>query len=173
MTDDELSLVPVEARPYQGTSAGIVTRLAANSLDALVVVTALVGAYVGWAAILFLVDPRQFRFPEPPFEWFVLCFLGFLVVYLTTAWWVSGRSFGDHVMGIRVVTGRRSRSSLVMAFGRALMCAFFPIGLLWCVVDPKRRAVHDLVMRTSVIYDWLPRPTSPRRDEDDRQAGVA
>lgn len=172
MTDDELSVVPVEARPYQGTSAGIVTRLVASSLDALVVITALVGAYAGWAAILFLVAPRQFRLPAPPLEWFVLCFLGFLVVYLTTAWWVSGRSLGDHVMGIRVVTGERSRSSLVTAFGRALMCAGFPVGLLWCAVDPQRRAVHDLVMRTSVVYDWLPRPMSPRRERDERQPGV-
>lgn len=173
MTGDELSLVPVEARPYQGTSAGIVTRLVANSLDALVVVMALVAAYAGWAAILYLIDPRQFRLPEPHFEWFVLSFLGFLMVYLTTAWWVSGRSLGDHVMGIRVVTGKRSRNSLAISFGRALMCTFFPIGLLWCAVDPKRRAVHDLVMRTSVVYDWLPRPTSPRRQRDERQPPIS
>ena len=163
MTDDELSLVPAEARPYQGASAGIVTRLAANSLDALVVVAALVGTYLGFVAFLFMIDPRGFQLPAPPLQWFIVCFLWYLVMYLTAAWWVSGRSLGDHVMGIRVVTGKRSRSSLVVAFGRALMCAFFPIGLLWCAVDPQRRAVHDLVMRTSVIYDWLPRPTSPRR----------
>ena len=172
MTDDELSLVPAEARAYQGTAAGIVTRLAANSLDALVVVMALVGAYAGLVAFRFVIAPRGFQLPEPPFQWFLVLFLGFLVTYLTAAWWVSGRTLGDHVMGIRVVTGRRSRSSLVIAFGRALMCAFFPIGLMWCAVDPQRRAAHDLVMRTSVIYDWLPRPTASPRTEDHRQPGT-
>jgi len=172
VNDAELSRVPAEARPYQGTAAGIVTRLAANSVDALVVVTALAAGYAGFVAFRFALSPRGFQLPNPSLAGFLVGFLWLLVAYLTTAWWLSGRTIGDHVMGIRVVTGRRSRSSLVIAFGRALMCTFFPIGLLWCAVDRQRRAVHDLVMRTSVIYDWLPRPTSPRREKGERQPDV-
>jgi ribose/xylose/arabinose/galactoside ABC-type transport system permease subunit len=33
----------------------------------------------------------------------------------------------------------------------------FPIGLLWCGVSASRRSVQDVVLRTSVIYDWRPR----------------
>jgi len=43
------------------------------------------------------------------------------------------------------------------AFFRAVVCAVFPLGLLWCAVDRKRRAIHDLLLRTRVVYDWIPR----------------
>jgi uncharacterized RDD family membrane protein YckC len=158
MNDPELSLVPLEARPYQGSAAGIATRVAANTVDALVIGAALVGVYAGVAAFRFVVAPRDFRLPDPSLVWFAVCFFELLVVYLTAAWWLSGRTIGDHVMGIRVVTGKRSRLRFAPAFGRALMCAFFPVGLLWCAVSRERRAVHDVVLRTSVVYDWLPRP---------------
>ena len=179
MNDSQLSLVPLAARPYQGTAAGIVTRLAANILDALVVVVALVGAYVGYVALRFVVAPRNFQVPALSLDLVVVAFFAGLVLYLTAAWWISGRTLGDRVMGIRVVTGTRLRLQLARAFVRSMLCAAFPIGLLWCAVNRERRALHDLVLRTSVVYDWLPRtasnrtrPTlragriSPRRDED-------
>jgi uncharacterized RDD family membrane protein YckC len=158
----ELSPVPQEARPYQGTAAGIATRLAANTIDGLVVGAGVAGAYAGIVALRFVLAPRDFELPDPRLLWFVLGFFELLVVYLTAAWWLSGRTIGDHVMGIRVVTGKRSRLRLLRAFSRAVLCSFFPIGLLWCVVDRDRRAVHDLVLHTSVVYDWLPRPAAAR-----------
>ena len=33
----------------------------------------------------------------------------------------------------------------------------FPLGLLWCAVDGSRRSVQDVVLRTTVVYDWQPR----------------
>jgi uncharacterized RDD family membrane protein YckC len=158
VNDAELSLVPLEARPYQGTAAGIVTRLAANTIDALVVGLALVGTYAGVAAFRFVVEPRHYQLPDPSLLWFVVGFFGLLVVYLTAAWWVSGRTLGDHVMGIRVVTGKRSRLRFGRSLARAVFCAGIPVGLLWCAVDRERRSLQDLVLRTSVVYDWLPRP---------------
>ena len=158
MNEVELSLVPVEARPYQGRSAGIVTRLAANTVDTLLVGAALIGTYLGVVACRFLLAPRDFTWQEPSWVWFVLGFFWTTVVYLTAAWWISGRTVGDHVMGIRVVTGKRTRLRIGRAFVRAVLCAVFPIGLLWCVVSRDRRAFHDVLLRTSVVYDWLPRP---------------
>ncbi len=169
MNDHELALVPVEARAYQGTPAGIVTRVAANSVDALVVVLAVAGTYAGFVALTFVLDPRGFELPDLSLLVFVVGYLALLVVYLTGAWWVSGRTFGDHLMGIRVVTGTRSRLRLLQAAARAVVCAFVPIGLVWCAVDRERRALHDLLLRTSVVYDWLPRPSargSSRLGED-------
>jgi uncharacterized RDD family membrane protein YckC len=154
----ELSLVPLEARAYQGRTAGIITRLAANTIDGALVCAALIGTYLGVVAFFFVVSPRAFTWPSPSLFWFVLGFFGMTVVYLTAAWWVSGRTIGDHVMGVRVVTGKRTRLRIGRAFLRAVLCAAFPIGLLWCVVSRDRRAVHDVLLRTSVVYDWLPRP---------------
>jgi uncharacterized RDD family membrane protein YckC len=165
VNEAELSLIPLEARPYQGTAAGVVTRVAANAIDVLVVVTTLVGGYVGFVAFRFIVAPRNFRVPAPTVQWAIVGFFTGLVLYLTAAWWISGRTPGDHVMGIRVVTGQRRRLGLLRALARALLYAAFPIGLLWCAVDPKRRSLQDLVLRTSVIHDWLPRPTTAMAPE--------
>ena len=165
MNEAELSLIPLEARPYQGTAAGVVSRVAANAIDVLLVATTLVGGYVGFVAFRFVVAPRNFRVPAPTVQWAIVGFFTGLVLYLTAAWWISGRTPGDHVMGIRVVTGQRRRLRFARALARAILYAAFPVGLLWCAFDPKRRSLQDLVLRTSVIHDWLPRPTAVQDPE--------
>jgi uncharacterized RDD family membrane protein YckC len=84
-----------------------------------------------------------------------------LVLYQTLAWWLTGRTYGGLVMGLRVVnfTGRGLR--LAGSFARAIFCACFPIGILWVAVSRENRSVQDVVLRTSVIYDWQPKD-SPR-----------
>ena len=151
--------VPREARSYQGASAGVVTRLAAGIVDALVVAAALVGSYAAWVGVRFVLEPRSFRMPDSSLLWSVTLFIGYLVVYLTVAWWMAGRSIGDHVWGIRVTTRNGGLLGPVRAFVRAVTCAIFPVGLLWCAVDRDRRSLHDLVLRTSVVYDWMSHPS--------------
>ena len=154
-----MASVPREARSHQGTSAGVVTRLAAGVVDALVVALALAGSYAAWVALVFVLDPRRFRMPDASLLGSVAFFLAYLVVYLTVSWWMAGRSLGDHLWGIRVTSRNGDLMGLVRAFVRAVTCAFFPVGLLWCAVDRDRRSLHDLVLRTAVTYDWLPHPS--------------
>lgn len=160
MNEPEMASVPREARSYQGSSAGVVTRLAAGVVDVLLVAVALAGSYAAWAALRFVLEPREFRMPDPSLLWVVISFFAYLVPYLTVTWWMAGRSIGDHVWGIRVTTRQGEQLGLVRAFARAVMCAAFPVGLLWCAIDRDRRALHDLVLRTSVIYDWLAHPSA-------------
>ncbi|MDX6237576.1 MAG: hypothetical protein QOG10_2391, partial [Kribbellaceae bacterium] len=44
---------------------------------------------------------------------------------------------------------------------RAAFCSLFPIGLFLCVGGREHRSLQDLVLRTSVIYDWQPRQPRP------------
>lgn len=157
MAKAELSTVPLEARGYQGSPAGIVTRLAANAVDAFAITATLVGAYTGFLAILFVTGPRSFNPPDPSLWWLAIAYLAGVIVYLAGAWWLVGRTLGDHVMGLRVITRKHGRLRPVRALSRAVLCAFFPVGLVWCAVSRERRAVHDILLRTSVVYDWLPR----------------
>lgn len=160
MNEPEMLSVPREARSYQGTCAGVVTRLAAGTIDILAVAIAVAGTYAGWAALRFVLEPRDFRMPAPSILWIVVVFFAYLVVYLTVTWWMAGRSVGDHVWGIRVTTRDGGQLGLVRAFARAVVCAVFPVGLLWCAVDRDRRSLHDLLLHTSVVYDWLPHPSA-------------
>ena len=57
-------------------------------------------------------------------------------------------------MGLRVVDRRGRDLRFVPALVRAGVCTFFPLGLAWCAVDVRSRAVHDLAVRSRVVYDW-------------------
>jgi uncharacterized RDD family membrane protein YckC len=149
--------VPREARPYQGRRAGLVTRLIAAAVDLAVVAAVLVAAYAGWAAFRLLLHPRDFTFPEVSVVFSLVAWFAVSVGYLTLAWTLSGRSYGDLVMGLRVVGRKGRRLHLVVAFVRALACVVLPIGLLWVAVSRHQRSLQDVVLRTSVVYDWQPR----------------
>ena len=157
LTPRTLSPLPQEARPYQGHRAGLVTRLVAAGIDSLVIGLVLMLAYAGFAGLVFLLDPRTFTFPTPGVFFSLTAALTTLVVYLTVSWWVGGRTYGCHLMGLRVVNYNGANLRLLGALLRAVFCAFFPIGLLWAAVNRENRSVQDIVLRTSVIYDWQPR----------------
>jgi uncharacterized RDD family membrane protein YckC len=151
-----VSPVPHDARPYQGQAAGVVTRLAAAVLDALVVGVVLLGGYFGLAGVLFLLDPRGFSFPRMGPFFSVAAGLAVAYVYLTVFWTFSGRTYGYLVMGLRVVRGS-GRLGLVGAAARACLVLLLPIGVFWVPVGRGNRSLQDLALGTRVIYDWQPR----------------
>jgi uncharacterized RDD family membrane protein YckC len=150
--------IPREVRPYQGHRAGLVTRVAAGIIDLGVVTIALGVCYLAVFAFLFLRDPRSFSVPTPSpgLVYAAGCLL--LTFYLAVSWMGSGRTYGGHVMGLRVVNNKGQRLHPLGALVRAVLCTIFPIGLLWVLVSGQNRSVQDLILRTSVIYDWVVRP---------------
>lgn len=156
MTGEHASAVPAEARSFQGQPAGLVTRMAAAVLDAAVVGLVLVAGYATWAGALFLIDPRGFTLPEGSPLLSLAAAWGVLMVYLTGAWSLTGRTYGDQVLGLRVVGARGSKLRPGSALIRALACSLFPIGLFWCAGSRVNRSLQDTLLRTSVLYDWQP-----------------
>jgi uncharacterized RDD family membrane protein YckC len=156
--------VPREARPFQGHRAGLVTRIAAGAIDLGIIVIALGVCYIGVFAFLFLLNPRNFSTPRPSpaLVYAVGCLL--FIFYLTVGWIGNGRTYGNHVMGLRVVNHGGQRLHPLAAFVRATLYVIFPIGLFWVLVSGQNRSLQDLVLRTSVIYDWEVRPIQPPPD---------
>ena len=148
------SRIPKGARPFQGRPAGLATRILAGAIDGIVLLALLAGGYAVWAAANFLWSPAGFHFPTPSRLVFVAA--GFLagIAYLTLCWWISGRTFGDQVIGLRVVGRGGLPFRFVGALIRATVCVVFPLGLLWAAVSRDNRSVADLLLRTSVVYDW-------------------
>jgi uncharacterized RDD family membrane protein YckC len=158
MSDEGPSPLPREARPHQGRPAGLVTRTAAAVVDAVVVALLLLVTYAGWAALVFLVNPRGFSFPSPRPLLSLGAALGLLVVYLALSWWLGGRTYGALLMGLRVVRRDGGRVPAAIALGRALVCVLAPWGLFWVAVSRDRRSLHDLALGSRVVYDWQPTP---------------
>jgi len=119
-------------------------------------VIATVALYLGIAGAKLVIRPRDFHFPELPFLLGLSGVLTLLVLYLTTAWTLSGRSYGAHVMGIRILGRRGRRVRAPVALARAVLYVVFPIGLLWCLVNRRQHSLQDVLLRTSVVYDWMP-----------------
>jgi uncharacterized RDD family membrane protein YckC len=154
-----ISPVPREARPYQGEHAGLVTRVLANMVDALVCGAALLMGYLGLNALRFVVNPRSFHFTEPKLLFSLVAASVLFASYTAAAWAITGRTYGCHVMGLRVVGPHGGRVRPIVAMLRAVLCVLVPIGLFLCAVGRSRRSLADLALRTAVIYDWSPRPT--------------
>lgn len=146
--------IPLEAMPFQGERAGLVSRVLANSIDFAVLLAFLVSCYVGWAATRFLWSPSGFTWPAPNFGLVIILGGVVLGLYFWIAWATTGRTYGDQVMGLRVVNFSGAKLRWFGALLRAAFCVLLPIGLFWVLVSGANRSVQDVVLRTSVIYDW-------------------
>lgn len=162
-TGGGVSPLPREARPYQGRRAGVVTRLGAAVIDCLVIGVVLVSGYVGLAGMVFLIDPRNFSWPQAGA--ILSIFMAGLVadVYLTVFWWASGRTYGYLVMGLRLHNRHDAHPGFVTCALRAITCVFAPWGILWVPLSRTNRSVQDLLLGTRVVYDWQPRAHEHQR----------
>ncbi len=149
-----VSPIPHAARPFQGRRAGLVTRTLAAVVDLVVVVTAFWLGYAAVSVVLFAMEPASFQFPDVALVPWAATEYVLAVGYLTLCWSTSGRTVGALVMGLRVLNRNGSWMRPVGALLRAIFCIAFPFGLLWIVVSAENRSLQDLVLRTSVIYDW-------------------
>lgn len=149
-----LRAIPAEARGFQGAPAGIVSRVLANSIDLAITIAILFAIYGAVAAGLFLRRGARFRFPTVTYIEAFLVGALVLIVYFVLTWTGTGQTFGDRLLGIRV----RDHDGALLRGGRAtiraVLCVLFPLLLFWAVVDRHRRSVQDLLVRTSVVYDW-------------------
>lgn len=146
--------------------AGLVTRAVALAIDALAltIVVSVLTAAIGLIISLFTtVDTSS--------AWAVLGTLGSWAVvvatYFTLCWAAGGQTLGQRMMGIRVLRVNLKPVGLLRAYARflALSVCMGPLilGQLLVLFTPRRRALHDLMVRTVVVYTDV---------EADEQAGA-
>lgn len=157
-------LFPASAAEQQGQRAGVVSRTMAMVVD-IVYVAAIAGiVYLGYAGVRFLRNPVRFTWPKTSFPVFIIVAMIAAVLALTIAWSSLGRTMGMRIMGLRIQTNQGERVRVGRSFLRALTCVMFPLGLFWSAVSKRNASVHDLVFRTTVIYDWESRVPEMRSD---------
>lgn len=160
---------PDPARPSGSPYSGLATRALAGAVDVLIVqaVAWIVGAVAAVAASVF--DPSETLEN-------ILIVGGTVVAALWTAgyfvffWSTTGQTPGDRVMEIRVqdaddgtpLNVARAALRLVLAVFSALILF---LGYLLILVDGRRRALHDRLVGSVVVYA----PSGPST----RGAGVA
>src|SRR3954454_25040363 len=127
--------LPAVGPAMLGAPAGIVSRALAALLDAALVLVTLVAGYAGFVGLLFVSHPTNFTFPSTPLAAIIAVGLVLAAGYLAVSWAATGRTYGDHVLGLRVVARRGGRLRTRWALLRAVGYVVFPIGLAWAAVS--------------------------------------
>lgn len=132
--------------------AGIVSRVLALAVDAVLI--AIVAPAIGaggpalWGAIVGTAP-----------DWLRVCagIIAGLVpfAYFWLCWCTTGRTLGGALVGTAVRRPDGTRLSTLRAAERAfiglLFAPFWLAGLLFSVLDPRRRALHDVLLHTVVL----------------------
>ena len=118
-------------------------------------------AYAVWAAVLFLLRPRGSASRSPAPGLVLTALLVVLTAYLAVGWVSTGQTYGDRLLGLRVVDRHGRRLGPGLALVRSVLCVLFPILLFWVVLSRENRSVQDVLLGTSVVYDWSVQPPPP------------
>jgi uncharacterized RDD family membrane protein YckC len=157
VTTTEHYLASAHSPGLENHYAGAVTRLAAFVIDVIVIATlfALFGHVVEFVTSVLLDD--SFTVARGTLgSRIALAVWAF--VYFAQPLAASGRTFGMAVGGIRVVRADGSDidgwHAVVRVLALPLSFALFGLGLLLIVLRRDRRALHDLIASTAVVYAW-------------------
>jgi uncharacterized RDD family membrane protein YckC len=155
------------ARALQGKRAGFFSRVVAAALDVSIVFGLLLLGLGGYAVVNYLFTSNPLEYPDPGVVWNSVAFSALLVAVLTLAWSGSGRTLGNAAVGLRVLTESWDRPTWRRALVRAVVVVYVPvIAMLWILVSRKNAGLHDLVCRTTVVYDWGARPVTQSRPSE-------
>jgi uncharacterized RDD family membrane protein YckC len=141
----------------QGHYAGIVSRLASFLVDAFVVVTLF---SLGGQVLEFLVKAvgsEDFTFSDRPLA-NAVALAAWAFLYAFYPLYVAGRTFGMAVFGLRAVAtdgsdlDGRHAALRVLAFPLSFLLLGF--GFLLILLRRDRRALHDLIATSAVVYSW-------------------
>jgi uncharacterized RDD family membrane protein YckC len=141
-----------------GHYAGAVSRGIAFLLDVFLSIAIYTVAVGGGLWVLGLITDGDIDRGDIPGWLWGLGLATWLAIYFGYCWMVSGKTPGKAVVGLRIVAGDGSPLTPNHALIRLVI---YPISvLLWIVmliavaVGLKRRALHDRVADTVVVYDW-------------------
>lgn len=154
-----MSATAVAARDPSALSTAIGAGFVSRSLAMLIDLAAIVGAIVGLG-----VFSAAIELVLPGWSWLSTAVPAALaaasafvpLVYLAVPVAVTGRTPGKAVMGLRVVRADGRPLSPVRSVARALayVVSLLPVGLgfIWVLFDGDRRAWHDHLVGSRVVY---------------------
>lgn len=141
-----------------GRAAGFVTRTFAFVAD-LIIVAGLI-ALGGWIAVLIDSTLESFGIDlRVDLSALYIVFVPLIAaMYFVMFWSLTGRTIGKWIMGLRVVNpagvSPTVGKSVIRVFGYVVSALALWLGYLWVIVDDDRKAWHDHMANTSVVYDY-------------------
>jgi uncharacterized RDD family membrane protein YckC len=141
----------------QGHFAGVVSRFVAFAIDALTVVVLFTLAAKLVEFLVTILSGQRFVASEHRVL-AIVTLAAWTFLYFAYSFAADGRTLGMAVVGLRVVRRDGGSISGARAVVRvlALPVSFlaFGLGLLLVLVERERRALHDVIAGTVVVYAW-------------------
>ena len=90
--------------------------------------------------------------------WVIIAYAVWAFSYFAYSWAASGRTAGMALFGVRVVrddgTDASGRRAVVRTLALPLSFLFLGLGFAGILLGDRRRALHDVIAGTAVIYSW-------------------
>ena len=141
----------------QGHYAGFASRFAAYVVDAgaSTVVFMLILAAISFAVSVVTGQSINWNRND---TWASIAYLAWLFIYFAYSWAASGKTFGMALLGVRVVRSdgadAGARRAVVRTLALPLSFLVFGLGFVGILLGRRRRALHDVIAGTVVIYSW-------------------
>jgi uncharacterized RDD family membrane protein YckC len=147
----------IAGESLQGKYAGFASRFSAFAVD----VGISVGAFMlALAAISFaarVLTGQDITWHKGDI-WVIIAYAVWAFVYFAYSWAASGRTAGMALFGVRVVrddgTEVSGRQAGVRTLALPLSFLFLGLGFTGILLGDRRRALHDVIAGTAVVYSW-------------------
>ena len=148
---------PVQSVTAQGNYAGSVSRFLAYAIDLFASTAVFTLVLAGISYVVQIVTGKQVHWDRQNIV-VVILYVAWEFFYFGYSWAVSGRTFGMAVLGVRVVRAdgavAEPRRGVIRSLVFPLSFLLLGLGFLGILVQRERRALHDLIAGTAVIYAW-------------------
>ena len=148
---------PTRSVTAQGNYAGSVSRFLAYAIDLFASTAVFTLVLAGISYVVQIVTGKQVHWDRQNIV-VVILYVAWEFFYFGYSWAVSGRTFGMAVLGVRVVRAdgavAEPRRGVIRSLVFPLSFLLLGLGFLGILVQRERRALHDLIAGTAVIYAW-------------------
>ena len=150
--------VPPAARlSFQGHFAGAVSRFLAYVTDVALGTAVYTLAVAGAGFVVSVVTGHSVTWNRANIVVEILYF-AWMFLYFAYSWAASGRTPGMAALGVKVVSADGAdatpRQAVIRTLVFPLSFLLLGLGFLCILVQRDRRALHDLIAGTAVVYSW-------------------
>jgi uncharacterized RDD family membrane protein YckC len=148
---------PAARESLQGHHAGFASRFLAFAVD-VVIITAvfmLILAAISFAASILTGKSINFNRND---TWVIIGYFAWGFIYFAHWWGLNGRTGGMALFGVQVLTEEggdvSGRQAILRTLVFPLSFIILGLGFLGILLGDRRRALHDVIAGTVVVYSW-------------------
>ena len=150
-------LSPAEAENLRGQPAGFASRFIAFIFDCVVTIVVFELALGGISFAASVLTGSSIHWSRGD-TWVVVAFFAWEFLYYAYYWTASGKTLGMVLLGVQVVgqdgSSVGTRRGLIRTLAFPLSFIILGLGFVSILLRRDRRALHDLIADTEVVYSW-------------------